>query len=339
VTAPAFRPVQVPRVESGSRKGCPKVLLPDLSKIAVYSRVTSYVDCLDDQEPLTGWKKRKVAEGLAIRPDLLLAVNSLGPEPSRLEAAAYKDWRGRMNELCEQAIEAAKAGARATIGSALHALCERLDRGETLGAVPEQYIPHLTAYQEATAHLHPVHIEEFSVLDELQVGGTPDRVVRIDGEDGLFIADIKTGSLDFGVGKMAMQLAIYAHSVLYDPSSGKRTGYAGPVNAERGLIIGLNADTGIVELLWIDIAAGWQAVGLATQVRAWRNRKGLTSHARPVIAVAPLEPTREAALLVAIDVASSVEDLEALWRAAGAAWTDEHTARAAARKAGLRRAA
>lgn len=346
MTAPVFGPAEIQR----DNWGRPLVLLPDLSERVPYTRCTTYVGPLEDQFALGKWQQRKVAEGLATRPDLLLWVNSLGPEPPHREADALDRWKKAMDTACEDAIEAARAHAAATIGSALHKLTERIDRGEDVGRVPEQYRPHMVAYLAATAHLHPVHIEQFSVLDELRIGGTPDRVVTIDGEDGLFIADIKTGTLNFGVGKMCMQLAVYAHSVPYDPATDQRHPYTQPVHQDRGLIIGLSGETGLVELRWVDLAAGWEAVQLATQVRAWRSRKALSRLASQVIAVPPVEvpvpvpelpPAAEAALLVAIDQATSTDELVELWRAAQVrgVWTVEHTARAAARKAVLLRAA
>src|SRR5438270_13235274 len=121
-----------------------------------------------------------------------------------------------MQELCDAAMEAASSSAKATIGSALHALTDRIDRGQDVGIVPEQYKPHLKAYEEATACLTVVHIERFVVCDELQVAGTFDRLVRVEGHPKLVIADTKSGNVDYGVGKIAIQEAVYAHGQLYD---------------------------------------------------------------------------------------------------------------------------
>jgi hypothetical protein len=255
-----------------------------------------------------------------------------------------------MDNTCEQALVHAQGEAAARVGSILHKFMQDADLGMDMSRVPAEYRPHLEAYRDAMTKLgaHPVHIEQFTVNDELRLGGTPDRVIAIDEfPDEWFIADIKTGELNYPL-EHCMQLGCYAHSVLYDPATGQRHPYAKRINTDRGLIIGVSADTGLVELRWVDIAAGWEAVQTATQVRAWRARKNLSWPAGEVIAVPPLEappaapelaPTAAAALLVAIDAAKDSDELIELWREAGARWTDEHTARAAARKAALERVA
>jgi hypothetical protein len=288
-----------------------------------------------------------VARGLSLRPDLLLKVSSLGPQPPD-DDPGVKRWKDQMNDACEAATEAASASASATIGTALHALTERLDRGLDVGVVPDSYLPHLRAYEAATSAFTAVHIERFTVQDELTIGGTPDRVLAIDGYDKLVIGDIKTGTIEYGVGKMCMQLAVYAHSLLYNPDTGARAPLGPEIDLERGLIIALNAKTGACELVWIDIAAGWEAVRLAHDVRAWRARKNLTQPYKAAQQnVLPINPTvaqenardltveAAAALIVAIPRCNSEEELVQLWVAAGNAWTKQHTEMAAARRAQL----
>jgi hypothetical protein len=150
-----------------------------------------------------------VALGLADRPDLLLA------------AAAHRDDKNKLNDICDQAKEAAKASASATTGTALHALTEQHDRGQTLGVLPADAKADLDAYIAATEPFEHLGIEEFVVHDGFKIGGTFDRLVRYNGE--VYIADLKTGSVDFGIGKIAMQLAVYAHSVRYDPATHLRS--------------------------------------------------------------------------------------------------------------------
>ena len=128
-----------------------------------------------------------------------------------LAAAAADPADNRLDEIVEKAVEHSTAAA--TTGTSLHALTERLDRGQKLGAVPEPYGADLKAYEKATAGIEWTDIETFRVLDGWRVAGTADRVGRIDGT--LVIADIKTGSIDYPL-KFAMQLAVYARSLPYD---------------------------------------------------------------------------------------------------------------------------
>ena len=288
------------------RVGRPVIAPTDGGKAKAYTRCTTYVGALEDTYNLGLWQQRMVALGLADRPDLLLAVS------------AHREEKDRLNKICDDAREAAKASAAATTGTALHSLVERMDRGLPLGTVPAAYAADLEAYRRATSVLEHVHIEELMVLDELKIAGTPDRLAL--HEERLKVADVKTGSIEWGAGKIAMQLAVYAHSKLYDPVTGARTGL--DIDTGEAIVIHLPAGQGRCELHRIDIAAGWEAVHLARQVRAWRARKGLMKPLR----TAPPGAADE------ISAAASVDELNAVWARHQAAWTDELTALAAARK-------
>lgn len=316
----------------------PLIVPLDGGKPVAYTRCTTYVGCLEDTFNLTAWGKRMVAAGLGQRSDLALRASSLGLEPDDYEAS--RPWKRQMDDLCEQALQAAGGSAKATIGTALHALTERMDRGEDVGAVPDSYVPHLRAYNATTAAFEHLHIERFTVNDELKIGGTPDRVLRIPGYDKPIIGDLKTGNVEFGIGKMAMQLSVYANSVAYNPDGTREP--LGDVDLERGLIIALDAKTAECRLIWVDIAAGWEAVQLATQVRAWRARKDLARPYEPLAQINDTEgnayylsPTAFASLPMAIAAAESQERLYELWRMAGTSWTPEMTDLAAHRKAEL----
>lgn len=248
-----FAAPEIPR----DRYGRPLVAPPEGGKPVPYTRVTTFVGCLEDTTNLDKWKQRMVALGLASRPDLVLAV------------AAHRNDKTKLNKVVDEAREAAAASAAATTGTALHAFTEQLDRGEDIGVVPAAFQADLDAYVTTTAPLTPVHIEQFTVHDGLRVAGTPDRVVEYEG--GLYIADVKTGSIQWGMAKIAMQLAVYANSLLYDIASGERDSLN--VDTRRALVTHLPAGTGRCELVWVDIAAGWQAVQVAAKVREHRAHK------------------------------------------------------------------
>lgn len=297
------------------RYGRPLVKPVDGGKPVPYTRCTTYVDCLDDKFNLQKWQQRMVATGLAQRPDLLLAVSTAGDDKRKLD------------QICDGAREHAGASAAATTGTALHALTEAIDRGQDLPPVPEAYLADLEAYKRATAELEAVHIEQFSVVDDLKIGGTSDRVVT-DRDGRLRIADVKTGSIQWGMGKIAMQLAVYAHSVGYDFQTGKRFDL-GDIDTTTGIVIHLPAGKGTCELVEVDLTAGWEAVQLATQVRAWRSRKDL-SHSRLTKVDQPNPLVDRLANEIA--TAMRVDDLSRLWTNNQQAWTPDLTALAAARK-------
>lgn len=308
------------------RWGRPLVTPPDGGKPVAYTRCTTFIDCLEDKFNLQKWMQRMVALGLASRPDLLLSVS------------AHPDDKRQLDRICDDAREAASASAKATTGTALHAITELPDRGLPLPVLPPNAKASIDAYIAATSSLKAKAIEQFLVLDTLKIGGTTDRIVEHGGE--LYIADIKTGSIDWGALKIAMQLSIYARSWAYDIATGERTPTG--VSTNRGLIIHLpsvdDPADAKCELHWIDLEAGWQAVQVAAQVRDKRalKFKDLTepftgdAPERPSLrlqkaneARAAQEAETEAALLERmIRGCPTRDDVLALWQANEAAWTD-----------------
>ena len=306
------------------RWGRPLITPPDGSKAVAYTRCTTYVDCLDDKTMLQKWMQRMVAVGIGTRSDLHLSAASLAADPDGNKKA--------LDELCDSARDAAKASAKATIGTALHAWVEQINLGFEPVNVPDEYRTHLDNYRAATTALHPIHVERFTVADDLQIGGTPDLIATVDGLDGAIVCDLKTGpaTLKYGQLKVAMQMAVYAHSKLYDPATGERTPL--DVRTDVGLVIALDSETGKCELHWIDLKAGWEAVQVATQVRQWRSRKGLTSPytaPEPALVAVPRpsddDVHLEQAILRAIDESPTREALLDLWGKASDHWTDALT--------------
>jgi len=243
------------------RYGRPLIKPKDGGKPTAYTRATTIANSLDDPAALTAWKMRMAAIGLTVRSDLLLAIS-----------AAQED-KMAINRYIEDAMEVAGASRAATIGTALHAFAEKLDLGQELGPIPEEWAGDIRAYEQATKQLNKIFIEQFCVLDKFKIAGTPDRVVEYKGER--FIADIKTGRIDHP-NNIAIQLAIYAHGSPYDIATGRR-GSWGDVNKDKAIIIHLPAGTGLCKLVWIDIAEGWKGVQFAMKVRQWRDKKGLAT--------------------------------------------------------------
>ena len=297
------------------RWGRPMVVPATGGKAVPYTRCTTYVGALEDTYALDLWQRRMTAIGLADRPDLVLAV------------AAHRGDRDRMNKIVEEAKEAAAASAAATTGTALHKLCEQIDRGETIPTVPEAHVADLAAYTTATAPLAALHIERFMVLDHLKIGGTPDRVVRFNGKR--YIADIKTGRIDYGFAKIAQQLSVYSRCQLYDLESHERSMHG--ADLQRGIVIHLPAGQGVCTLWWIDLSLGWEGVKMSGQVRKWRAMK-FGEFCQPFYD----EPAVEVVDLHAlIRSCTTVEALGMLWRTHTDIWTDEHTTHAREARAAI----
>jgi PD-(D/E)XK nuclease superfamily protein len=306
------------------RFGRPLVIPPGGGKPVPYTRCTTFVGATEDTWNLSRWQQRNVALGLAERPDLILAVSN------------SRDDKKALNKICEDAAEAAKAHAKATIGTALHGLTERMDRGDDVGVVPAEYLADLAAYQAATARLEMVEIEKFMVLDAWKIAGTPDRIVRVDGK--LRIFDLKTGSIELGIGKIASQLAVYSRAMHYNPDTGERT-YSG-VETDWGIIAHLPAGEGRCELHRVDLMKGWRGVQLSKHVRDWRARKFVDFvTAYDGATRDPGDDATRESVADRIQAAATVEQLNAIYDANPSGWTDEYTQLAKARKAELQTSA
>jgi hypothetical protein len=255
-------------------------------KEKAHTRVTTFIDVLDAKDNLMDWKARMVLIGVAMDPRFLDGVSTLDPDDP--------DSRKALSRKAEAAAEKAGAGKKAEDGTRMHELTEAIDRGEEpKGHLTAEDVADIYAYREATRMMTLVHIERLVVNDEYGVAGTPDRVSMIDpdwldvmvapdgtrfGADELIITDLKTGRIDFGALKMAMQLSIYANSQFVDMATGERSSM-GPVNKKWGIIMHMPIGSASCTLYWVDLTVGYQAVALAKAVREIRkqNRKVLTA--------------------------------------------------------------
>ncbi len=255
------------------RWGRPLIVPPGGGKPIGYTRTTTVAKTLDDEGALTKWAQRMTAAGLVRRPDLLALIASRLTPGGDIPEGAKND----VNDLCDQAKEAAAASAAANMGTALHAMTELADAGAPLANIPPALAPDLAAYRLATGPLEHLAIENFVVLDDWKVAGTFDRLVRMpDGRT--LIADLKTGQdLAYSWRSISVQLAIYAHGVLYD--DGHRTPLPADVDLTTALVIHLPVGKATCTLHELDIAAGWEAFQHSMWAREWRQRRDL---ARPI---------------------------------------------------------
>jgi hypothetical protein len=312
----------------------PKVILPDGSgKTALYTRATTYVDCVEDKYALQQWQLRQALTGIGLKQQLV----------TRIAVAAANEDRDELDRLVAEALQAAGSKDAAATGTTLHSLTEMVDRGQALPQLPDEVHRDLKAYTEATADLKVLHIEQQLVLDTLQIAGTTDRIVSYEGER--YIADLKTGGITYGTGKIAGQLAIYARSHLYDVATGARDVHG--ASTTRGIIIHMRPGSGECELHWVDLEAGWAYVKLAEQIRAKRKQKfeDLTAPfgppARPSLhrekaAESKVEQRADGSIERAIAGAKTGDELREVWAefVTRGEWKDpEHTDAAKARLA------
>ncbi|WP_405056952.1 hypothetical protein OG474_29960 [Kribbella sp. NBC_01505] len=289
-----------------------------------FTRTTTYIDVLEDKSNLQAWGERKVLIGAALDPRFLDGVLDRNDEENE-----GRDW---LNARAKAAKTKAGSEVKAERGTYLHSLSELKDQGQFLpDDVSFEDVLDMDAYTRTYRNFKHVHMEKLVVVDELKVAGTPDRVSRWDSraycfepycefcdglrepthyvplitpdgqeisEDDLLITDLKTGRVDYGQLKIAMQLAIYSRGKFYSHKPELLADCRqdmGNVRQDWGIIINLPAGSGEAELYWADLTMGWEAVQVATKIRDLRNRgkKALIPMAKTALAT-------ELALAVAV---------------------------------------
>jgi hypothetical protein len=247
------------------RWGRPLIIPIDGGPPVPYTRISTLAKALDDKTALTLWKQRQTVIGLAARPDLV----SL--------ARATKGDDRKLNEIVKTAMVAAESERAANIGTALHALSERVDEGVDLDTLPEEFRADLAAYRNAMVPLEILSSESFVVADEVQAAGTFDRLVRLpDGR--VMVADVKTGKHEPNYPHgAATQIAVYSRGHLYDPVRG-RIGHLPSlgVSVTEGLLIHMPANTGTCRLYLLDLTVGWGLAQVALAVRTAFKSKPIT---------------------------------------------------------------
>jgi hypothetical protein len=246
-----------------------------------HTRVTTVAKAIADTTALEKWKMRMVAAGIGRRNDLYALASSHDPETDR---KVYE-------EITDKALEAAGSSTKAALGTALHRMTERLDRGDiTLDDVPTEWRERCSCYlatmADADITTHIDHLEQRLIDDRYTTAGTCDQIVTLpDGRT--IIADKKTGAnLDYSWLEISIQLAAYAnHSARAEWSPRKSAWVRADrvdVNTSIGLIIHLPALGDVrCDLYTVDLTAGYDAYILAHEVREWRKTKGLAQVYRP----------------------------------------------------------
>jgi hypothetical protein len=244
---------------------------PDTGTEQSWTRVTTLVKAVDDEQGLIKWSTAMGIKGATLRDDLRAQMSTL----------EYPRDRQAMYRVADDCKEAAATSAKANLGTALHRFTEQIDAADTtLDGIPTDWRPIIANYRDtletADIQVHPSFIERITVAVEVGAAGTFDRIVRHEGR--YYIADLKTGSIEYGGLTISAQLACYADGVRnvglfngdgWDPPF--------PVELDRGLVIHLPSDgSAPCELRWVDLDLGWEIARTAHKVRELRRiaRKG-----------------------------------------------------------------
>jgi hypothetical protein len=242
------------------------------------SRVTTFVKAVSDTWALNRWQQWQMLVGLLQREDLYDLLRTL---PT--------DDKDGILEIADRAMEAAKSnrvgftygeGGNET-GTALHAYTDQVDRGELVTA-RSIWAPKLENYTKALrdAALEVMFIECRVVIERFGLAGTFDRVLAYANPSStvnpLFIGDLKTQKKFYTWWEIAMQLALYAHAdAMWDPEKWCYIDMP-PVSWDIAIVAHMpmvhdGDDPDRVQLYEVDIAEGWKACQLVSDVRTLRS--------------------------------------------------------------------
>lgn len=281
------------------------VVPPQGGKPVGYARATTVAKTLEDGGGLIPWKAAMAMTGMMRMPGLRTKFEALySKNPDKGPWYGGDESKTAVKHLVEECAKAGGATDRADLGTALHAIVEQINRGETPTISQDATRGDVAAYQAKLAEygiaIAPGFIETTVVLDQYRIAGTADiGCARIPGY-GYVVADLKTGSnLDYSSQSIAVQLAQYAHGdAAYrqgdavDGSRDERLPVA-DVRQDVAVVIHLPAGEGRCELYEVDIAAGWEAFERSMWARKWRSRRDVMAPLvlQPAAAnVAPGEP-------------------------------------------------
>ena len=271
--------------------GRPYILQPDGTRIG-YTRSSTAAKTIDETYNLQRYDVRNVVYGLAYDASLVARTIAIGGNPGTWQ----KPEKDAVNGIADDARRVAHDYKKADIGSALHHMTHRVDRGEisNFGIYEDDITAYVNACIEARLEINPAYVECRIVNDLLRMAGSADRIVQ---HDGVWrIADIKTGaSIEYGGLGWSAQLSAYAGGVLYDIATEQRLPTP-PIDQTTGYIIHLPAGQGRCEIYEVDLVAGHRAAELANEIRAVRKAaKGWIS---PIQVAAPGVPPTPAVTAV-----------------------------------------
>ena len=254
--------------------GSPMVVrIDDRTKWDRYSRPSAWGHDLDDESALTLWKIDRAMEGVACDPSIAATV------------ASHLGNKEGAKERRERAIQRGRGEEAADIGTALHRMTERVERGDGFCA-PEPYATDIAAYLSKldSAGLVSEFIECHLCNDGWRAAGTADRIYRATREipvagcppilaGQLVLGDLKTGKrLDYSLPGYCIQLALYVDSVFYDVETNERSPLPPELRTDVGLLVHMPAGTGSCSFHWADLQVGREGCRIVRDVRSWRRR-------------------------------------------------------------------
>lgn len=257
-----------------------RVADPVTGEVRSWTRASNIGAAVADQWALERYTNRQLVRGLAARTDLL----------DLLKASVELD-NAKVDEVIETALQVSGSTIKANQGTTIHEVQRRVDLGLP---VPEGMEHYTDGYRAALkrAGLTVVAVEVLVCNRPLGAMGRADRVYR-EADSTLVIGDTKsTAHLDLAQHEIAPQMATYACADYLDSR-----GFVGewrrfdagaapdkpawvpttehPIRTDYAIAVHVDRESGAVSLYRVDLHLGGYAANLATQVREYRNVKGI----------------------------------------------------------------
>lgn len=254
-----------------------------------YTRVTTVAGTLDDGGGLAPWKATMTACGIIMRRGLRAQWEALMAENYGDPWYRSDEAKAECKRLVEECSAVGGANDRRDMGTSLHTITALADLGRMPVHLTEEteadiaaYVRGMTGAQIEIVRLPDdmIAIELTVTLDDWNVAGTFDRLVRVPGFELPLIADLKTGrDLSYSWQSIAVQLAAYSRAddiYRQGPAEDGSLDIRMPmpaVDQDWGLVLWLNAGTAELELHYVDLNAGWEAFEKSMWTRRWRNAR------------------------------------------------------------------
>lgn len=252
-------------------------------KSHLHTRVTAIASVLPSSYGLSLWSSDRVAWAMAQRPDLCALLQSVPVD----DVKTIREVRAKA-----EIISAMDQGAN--LGTATHNVLHRVDKGEPIESIHQQFWPDIKAYLQLLVDngltVIPELIERVVRMRDYDIAGRLDNIMA-EADGWLVVVDIKTKGDPEKVHEIATQLAPYANAdEMYDESTGRFVPMP-PVRRDYALMIHIHPGSGVATIKKIDIRRGLWSVEVAKSALAWQK---MTHLATPYVMPSPIKPADSA---------------------------------------------
>lgn len=302
------------RIEQGE-----KIAANDTARVP-FTRASSMAGYIADFQALHIWRERRIAKGIAMRPDLAAMAAALPPFKNNSKDDRLTN--SRLTEIIDLAAELGQIHEQANWGTAIHSWTDP-DARDRLDDVHEEYVPDVKAYWAEMDRLGIVQLDSeiFTCNDRLKGAGTVDGIYYVPGY-GVVMGDKKTGDtkpLEFGI-----QFATYRFGEPYDWETDTRTPWREDLNADVALVFDIRKGKGTLDIHEIDLRWGLECAEVAADVRSRHqdSRFKIFKKVNDQILAARVQEQMD--VFKAIETANGKDELNVIWEQHQHVWTDEH---------------